>query len=66
MIGDGELDTYWSAVPSIERSCGSPSIVGSKRASLRLTVAVCGTELAITASRAWGVPGTAARMGARA
>jgi hypothetical protein len=52
MIGVGEFATCMSEVPSIERNCGSPSMVGSNWASLRRTVAVCGTVLAITASRA--------------
>src|SRR5262250_1547494 len=59
MIGVGELTMYWSDVPSTGRSWGAPSKMGWKRGPfVRKTVAVCGMELAITASCAWGVPAT--------
>src|SRR5215468_7297035 len=60
MIASGEFATYCSDVPSIGRSCGVPSMVGLYSGPpLRGMTAVCGTELAITASFAWGVPATA-------
>src|SRR5262249_30590654 len=59
MIGVEELTTYWSVVPSISFICGVPSnVIGLAIDAERCTVAVCGIELATTASFACGVPGT--------
>src|SRR5579862_9187156 len=59
MIGVEALTTYCSVVPSIGLICGVPSIViGLAIWAERCTVAVCGIELATTASCACGVPGT--------
>src|SRR5512145_3293248 len=61
MIGVAVLATYWSDVPSIGASFGSPSIFGgSILVSATLTSATCGIALAMRASLAWGVPATAA------
>src|SRR5215471_13800340 len=57
MIGVGEFTAYWSDVPVIGTNFGEPSYVAVKWAALRLTVAVCGMLLAITASCACAVPG---------
>src|SRR5262245_29872933 len=60
-IGVGEFTTYWSVVPGIGRSCGGPSVTAVKVGPPSSgTVAVCGSEFSIRASRAWGVPATAA------
>jgi hypothetical protein len=60
-IGVEALTTYCSAgvVPSIGFICGGPSnVIGFAICAVRCTVAVCGIELATTASCACGVPGT--------
>ena len=57
MIGTEAFTTYRSGVPSMALSVGGPSYRTSSCAR-RLIVAVCGISLAITASRACGVPGT--------
>ncbi|EXI71485.1 MAG: hypothetical protein AW07_03547 [Candidatus Accumulibacter sp. SK-11] len=62
MIGVAALTTYCSGVPAIGRHCGAPSNAGVKAGPLRSgTTAVCGIELAISASCACGVPATEAR-----
>ena len=61
ITGVGELTAYCSGVPAIGLNCGPPSYIGSSFASLRFTVAVCETVLAIAASRACGVPATETR-----
>src|SRR5512140_3870033 len=59
MIGVRELTTYCSGVPWIDLYLGLPSNTGVNAGPpVRGTVAVCGMELAITASFACGVPET--------
>ena len=59
MTGSDELTTYVSGVPGIGANCGGPSKFGVNVGPfLSGTVAVCGIELAITASCACGVPAT--------
>src|SRR5690349_7472812 len=63
MTGVDALTTYCSVgvVPSIGFICGVPSnVIGFAICAERCTVAVCGIELATTASCACGVPGTEA------
>ncbi len=60
MMGVGAFAAYASGVPAMGRHCGGPSYVAVKCAAARVTVAVCGMLLAITASCACGVPGTEA------
>src|SRR5262245_47310183 len=57
MMGASLLATYDNGVPLIGSTFGVPSI-GIVVAVVRLTQAVCGMLLVITASRACGVPGT--------
>ena len=65
MMASGEFQTYCSGVPSTGLNWGVPSMVGLYAGPpLRGTSAVCGTELAITASLACGVPATAVSTGA--
>src|SRR5262245_13653292 len=61
MTGVGEFTAYCSEVSGTASKRGSPSYWASYLASSRLTSAVCGMLLAITASWAAGVPGTVAR-----
>src|SRR4249920_227986 len=61
MTGTWLLATYCSGVPVTGRHCGTPSNTGVNLGpSVRDTAAVCGIELAITASCACGVPATEA------
>src|SRR5215475_410038 len=57
MIGASLFATYDSGVPMIGSTLGGPSI-GIAVSLVRLTQAVCGMLLVMTASRACGVPGT--------
>src|SRR5688572_14982701 len=58
MTGSAELVAYISPlVPSTATNFGGPSYVTVSFASAMLTAAVWGIELAMTASRASGVPG---------
>src|SRR5262249_50347499 len=62
ITGTAELTTYWSGVPAIGASFGAPSKLVVKLGPLtRATEAVCGIELAISASCACGVPRPPAR-----
>src|SRR5258708_1398533 len=59
MIGSDEFCTCENAVPGIGTTFGGPSKFGVNLGPfLSGTVAVCGMELAITASCACGVPAT--------
>src|SRR5262245_19737479 len=61
MIGVGEFGAYWSVVPEIGANFGAPSYTASNEGPPESgTVAVCGIEFAITASRACCVPLTEA------
>src|SRR5208283_3902859 len=52
---------YVIEVASMGTNVASPSYCTVSFASKRVMLAVCGIELAISASLAWGVPGTDAR-----
>src|SRR5262245_36708889 len=59
MIGTRELTTDWSGVPGTGAYCGAPSNSGVNFGPpVRKIVASCGTEFAIRASCACGVPAT--------
>ena len=59
MIGTDAFVTYESEVPGTGAYCGAPSKFGVNFGPfLSGTVAVCGIEFAISASRACGVPAT--------
>src|SRR5215213_6800312 len=59
MTGSTVLVAYCSPLtPAIGLNVGSPSYLTVRVASEIFTAAVCGMELATTASRACGVPGT--------
>ena len=61
MIGTDAFVVADSGVSAIGWNCGGPSKLGTKLGPpVSGTVAVCGIELAITASCACGVPATAA------
>src|SRR5262245_8944852 len=60
IIGVGALTTYMSGVSGTGLRSGVPLINGVNEAVVRETVAVCGMSLAMTASCACGVCGTAA------
>src|ERR1700730_5406988 len=60
MTGPAPLAAYCSGAPGMAASRGGPSYRTSSFVWLRLIAAVCGMSLAITASRASGVPGTEA------
>src|SRR5512135_2545902 len=61
ITGVDALTAYWRVVPSIGFHWGAPSyVIGFAIWAERCTVAVCGIELATTASLAYVVPGTAA------
>src|SRR3954470_21971280 len=53
---------YVIVLPSIGMNVGSPSYTTVSLASERVMVAVCGIELAISASSACDVPGTETRI----
>src|SRR5262245_9274076 len=62
MTGTLEFATYCSVVSGIGRYIGAPSKLGVKVGPFaREMLAVCGIELAINASSAWGVPATEPR-----
>src|SRR5437588_4017629 len=58
MTGVEVFTAYCRPVPSMFLNWGSPSYSTFKWASLRVIVAVCGIEFAISASLAGPVPGT--------
>lgn len=60
MTGTDALTAYCSGVAGTAASRGGPSYRTSSFVWPRLIAAVCGMSLAITASRASGVPGTEA------